>query len=91
MTEANHDNDMLRDIDVERGEEYPQGRIDTGEVEFDLDFAEGVEYDVDVGPDGNIIVQYWRDIDTCVVCGEELPDGRNGDTCSTKCVLNKED
>lgn len=54
---------MLSGFDVDLAKEMNHGeekKMDTGEVTFSLDFDDDVKYDVDAGPDGNIIVQYWR-------------------------------
>lgn len=90
MTEANNDDSkLLRDINVERGDERQNDDgLAHGEVQIDLDWDEGVEADVDVGPDG-IIVQYWRQ-ETCKVCGDDIPKYRE-ETCSTSCALERLD
>lgn len=79
---------LLRDTDMEVGQERvdPEDGLAHGEVRIDLDFDRGVEYDVDVGPDGNIIVQYWRH-EVCVHCGDDIPKDRSSNTCSTQCTL----
>lgn len=42
---------------------YKDDKLQHGEVRLSLDFAEGVEYDVDDGGEGTLIIQYWGDPD----------------------------
>lgn len=51
--------DLLRGYEVEQDEDDKLYGFPTGEFRLSLDFAEGVQYDVDVHSDGTIIVQYW--------------------------------
>lgn len=63
--------ELLRDVEVtekpEWADEAPsewEEPLHHGEVEIELDFAEGVSADVDaVIEDGKIIIQYWEDKD----------------------------
>ena len=62
-----HAREMLKDVTVRQKPEWADEPVDDeeplygGEVEIELDFADDVEYDVDVtmDTDGRIIVQYW--------------------------------
>lgn len=79
-------NELLRDTSVEVGQEREdEDGLVHGGVKIDLEFDKGVDADVDVGPDGNIIVQYWRH-EQCIVCDEDIPKDREK-TCSTSCTL----
>ncbi|WP_226041196.1 hypothetical protein [Natrinema sp. DC36] len=66
--DADHVEQIKIGVAEEHLETYPDKPDDhpntiTGEAEVEIAFADGVEYDLDVGPDGNIIIQYWKSME----------------------------